>query len=143
MREERKIVWLKQFESINFFFLIPLSYSTILQLRWYCSYMSKKIWTFPIWPSCCWDFLGLYAKCIYAGDALSVIVYMTNSKMIWHFSFLFFFFFFFVTTKCFRKGRVYMVIATFGEFVRLAFESLFFIILLKNFLVSSFISCEL
>ena len=36
-----------------------------------------------------------------------------------------------------------MVIATFGEFVRLAFESLFFIILLKNFLVSSFISCEL
>ena len=90
--------------------------------------------------------MGLYAKCIYAGDALSIIVYMTNSKMIWHFSFLFFsflFFFFYVTTKCFRKGRVYMVIATFGEFVRLAFESLFFIILLKNFLVSSFISCEL
>ena len=105
MREETKIVWLKQFESINFFFfLIPFSYSTILQLRWYCSYMSKKIWMFPIWPSCCWDFLGLYAKCIYAGDALSVIVYMTNSKMIWHFSFLFFFFlFFFFFFLCYYK----------------------------------------
>jgi len=48
-------------------------------LRWYCSYMSKKIWPFPIWPSRCWDFLGLYAKCILhlayarpAGDALTV-----------------------------------------------------------------------
>ena len=57
---------------------MQFSYSTILHLRWYCSYMSKKIWPFPIWPSYCWDFLGLYAKCILhlayarpAGDALT------------------------------------------------------------------------
>ena len=52
---------------------IPFSYSTILHLRWYYSYMSKKIWPFPIWPSHCWDFLGLYAKFIlhlaYGGPA--------------------------------------------------------------------------
>ena len=72
---EREIVGLKRFESIKkkkkF---IPFSYNTILHLRWYCSYMSKKIWS-----SHCWDFLGLYAKCILhlpyarpAGDALTL-----------------------------------------------------------------------
>ena len=75
MREEREIAGLKRFESIKkkkkF---IPFSYNTILHLRWYCSYMSKKIWS-----SHCWDFLGLYAKCILhlpyarpAGDALTL-----------------------------------------------------------------------
>ena len=65
MREEREIAGLKRFESIKKKKkIIPFSYSTILHMRWYCSYMSKKIWPFPIWPSRCWDFLDLYAKFI-------------------------------------------------------------------------------
>ena len=77
MREDREIAGLKRFESIkkkkNYF--IQLQYHLTFEM--YCSYMSKKFWPFPIWPPRCWDFLGLYAKCILhlayvrpAGDAL-------------------------------------------------------------------------
>ena len=40
MKEKREIPKLKNIKKL--FFLIPFSYSTILPLRWYCSYMSKK-----------------------------------------------------------------------------------------------------
>ena len=67
MRVEREIPRLKRTSSINFFFylylFIPFSYSIILHLRWYYSYISKKFGLFQFGLPIAEQFLGLNAKC--------------------------------------------------------------------------------